>query len=93
IYLIGDKHGRPINRKALTHLIKRAAKDAGLPSDCVPHGLRKAMQRKLAEHGATTKQMQAISGHRTLKDTERYALEAEQAKLARAAITLIPDEG
>jgi len=93
IYLIGDKAGRPIKRKALTDLIKRAAKGAGLPPDCVPHGLRKALQRKLAEHGATTKQMQAVSGHATLDEVERYSREAEQARLARDAIARLPDEG
>jgi len=74
-------------------LIKRAAKGAGLPPDCVPHGLRKALQRKLAEHGATTKQMQAVSGHATLDEVERYSREAEQARLARDAIARLPDEG
>jgi hypothetical protein len=93
IYLIGDKHGRPIQRKALTDLIKRAAKAAGLPPDCVPHGLRKALQRKLAEHGATAKEMQAVAGHATLEQTELYSAGAEQARLARAAIARLPDEG
>jgi integrase len=93
VYLIGDEHGRPISRPTLTRLIKRAAKNAGLAPDCVPHGLRKALQRRLAEHGASAKQLQAISGHATLKETELYTEAADQVRLARAAIALLPDEG
>jgi hypothetical protein len=29
--------------------MKRAAKAAGLPAECVPHGLRNAQMRRLAE--------------------------------------------
>jgi integrase len=45
IHLIGDPNGRPIGRPALTMLMKRAAQAAGLPPECVPHGLRKAQMR------------------------------------------------
>src|ERR1700694_4153705 len=70
--LIGDEHGRAIKRDALTDLMKRAAKAAGLPPHCLPHGLRKAVMRRLAERGATAKELQAVSGHATLDEVERY---------------------
>lgn len=92
IYLIGDDNGRPISSNALTMLIRKAVKKAGLPKECVAHGLRKANQRLLAEGGATTKQMQSVSGHRTLKESERYSAQANQALLATSAIALLPDE-
>jgi site-specific recombinase XerD len=76
IYLIGDKQGRPLKRAALRWLVQRA----GLAKDCVPHGLRKAMQRLLSEHGATGKELQAVAGHATLKETERYTKAADQAR-------------
>src|SRR5262249_49806168 len=78
VYLIGDKNGRPINRRTLTVLISVATKAAGLPPECVAHGLRKAALRRLAEHGATSKEMQAISGHRSLAEIERYTQQADQ---------------
>jgi site-specific recombinase XerD len=53
--LIGDEHGRPMKRQAITDLIKRAAKEAGLPPHCKAHGLPKARMRRLAEQGASTK--------------------------------------
>jgi len=36
------------------------------------HGLRKAALRRLAEAGSTTKQIAAVSGHRSLAEIERY---------------------
>jgi integrase len=92
IYLVGDKDGRPIKRARLSALIVNAAKVAGLPTECVAHGLRKASMRRLAEHGSTVKEMQAISGHKTLGEIERYTREADQQRLARAAIGNLPDK-
>ena len=92
IYIIGSENGQPMSDGALTQFMVRAIKKAGLPEECVPHGLRKANQRLLAENNATTKQMQAISGHRSLRETERYSEAANRAALAIAAIALLPDE-
>ena len=92
VYLIGDKNGRPITRRTLSVLISVAAKAAGLPAECVAHGLRKAALRRLAEHGATSKEMQAISGHKTLAEIERYTQRADQRRLAQAAIGALPDK-
>jgi integrase len=92
IYLIGDRAGRPIKRGTLFLLIRKASKEAGLPPECVAHGLRKALLRRLAEHGATVSQIQAVSGHRTLGEVERYTKQAEQQRLAKAAIALLPDK-
>jgi site-specific recombinase XerD len=90
--LIGDEHGRPIGRAALTELMKRAAKAAGLPTHCLPHGLRKAVMRRLAERGGTAKELQAISGHMTLTEVERYTKQADQRVLSEAAIAKLRDE-
>jgi integrase len=91
--LIGDKHGRPIKQAALTALMKRAAKAAGLPERCLPHGLRKAVMRRLAERGGTAKELQAISGHVTLAEVERYTRAADQRALSEAAIAKLSREG
>src|SRR5215510_14060191 len=86
LYLIGDRAGRPITARRLSELISDAAKAAGLPRLCVAHGLRKAALRRLAEHGATSKEMQAVSGHKSLREIERYTQMADQQRLAKAAI-------
>jgi hypothetical protein len=44
--LIGKESGKPLSRAALSHLMRAAIKDAGLPAKCVSHGLRKAARRK-----------------------------------------------
>lgn len=92
LFLIGDRSGRPIKREQLSLLIAKAIEAAGLPSECVAHGLRKAALRRLAEHGATAKEMQAVSGHKTLAEIERYTHAADQQRLARAAISALPDQ-
>jgi integrase len=84
--LIGAANGRPITSQALTDLMKRAAAAAGLPAHCLPHGLRKAQMRRLAESGASTKQIAAVSGHKTLHEVERYTAAADQRRLSKSAI-------
>jgi len=65
---------------------------AGLPPHCVAHGLRKAALRRLSENQATTKEIAAVSGHRSLAEIERYTARADQARLARSAVAKLPDE-
>jgi integrase len=89
-HLITDARGKPL--AALTELIEIAVKRAGLPARCVAHGLRKAALRRLAEHGSTTKEIAAVSGHRSLSEIERYTARADQTGLAKAAIAKLPDD-
>jgi hypothetical protein len=79
----GDGQGRPVKRAALSHLMRVAIRQAGLPSRCVPHRLRKATLRTMAEHGASIKQLAAISGH------NRYTA-ADQPTLACRGIASLP---
>ena len=89
-HIITDARGRPL--RGLSELIERAVKIAGLPPHCVAHGLRKAALRRLAEHGSTTKEIAAMSGHRSLTEIERYTARADQARLAQSAVAKLPDE-
>jgi integrase len=59
---------------------------AGLPQHCTFHGLRKAALTRLADSGCSAHEIAAISGHKSLKETERYTKAADQARLARAAM-------
>jgi len=86
VTLIGDANGRPIQRGTLTLFMRKAVELAGLPSRCVPHGLRKAIMRRLAESGSSAKEIAAISGHRTLKEIERYTAAADQVRLSKGAM-------
>ena len=84
--LIGRADGRPFSERGLSQLIKTAVAAAGLPAKCVAHGLRKAKMRRLAERGATEKEIAAWSGHKTLREIERYTKAADQKRLARSAV-------
>jgi hypothetical protein len=48
--------------------------------------------RRLAEYGSTSKKIASMSGHRSLKEIERYTDAADQAHLARSAVARIPEE-
>jgi hypothetical protein len=41
---------------------------------------------------STTKEIAAMSGHRTLKEVERYTAAADQERLARSAMARLPEE-
>jgi integrase len=84
--LIGTEDGRPLTRAALSHVMRDAIKAAGLPAKCVSHGLRKAAMRRLAEDGKTEKQIAAVSGHKSLREVERYTAAADQRRLAQDAM-------
>jgi integrase len=92
MHLIGDQNGRPMTRPALTKLMKRAAKDACLGPECVPHGLRKAVLRRLAERGGSAKEIAAVSGHKSLREIERYTAAADQHRLSASAMGKLSDE-
>jgi integrase len=57
------------------------------------HGLRKSAAVRLVEAGCTTKEVQAITGHASLREVERYTKAAEQEKLARQAIARLIANG
>lgn len=86
--LIGREDGKPMTRPALSHLMRDAIKAAGLPAKCVSHGLRKAAMRRLAEGGKSTNQIASVSGHKTLREVERYTAAADQRRLAKDAMGL-----
>jgi hypothetical protein len=72
--------------------------EAGLPESCVPHGLRKAGCRIMAESDCTPHEIMGVSGHTTLKEVERYtkafnrkkAAARAQAKVAAAKDNVVP---
>ncbi len=52
------------------------------------HGLRKTAARVLAELGCSEKQIAAITGHKTTSMVSHYTREADQKRLATAAIEI-----
>jgi integrase len=60
--------------------------DAGLPDECVLHGLRKVAARDLAEAGCSAHEIMSVTGHQSLREVERYTRAANQRRLSEAAI-------
>ena len=78
--------GRPYSEREFNRRFRAAVDAAGLPANCVPHGLRKACCRRLAEMGCTTTQIAAISGHMTLKEIQRYCAAFDRKLAAKDAM-------
>jgi integrase len=77
--------GRPFTKKAFGDWFRKQVAAADLPDVCVPHGLRKASCRRLAEAGCSAHEIKAISGHRTLREVERYTTAVDNKHLAMRA--------
>jgi integrase len=62
---------------------------AGLPEDLSLHGLRKAWCRRAWEAGAPASEIMSVTGHKTLKEVERYIAAVDTEKLAHRVIARI----
>jgi integrase len=84
--LLTTSFGKPFTGNGFGGFMADKIAAAGLPEECVTHGLRKAAARRLAEAGCTTNEIASITGHATLQEVTRYTKAAEQKRLARSAI-------
>jgi len=78
---LATPQGKPCTQKAIDDMFRSACTAAGLPTSengaakadrCVPHGLRKAFCRRLADLGVPPMDIAALSGHLSLKEVMRY---------------------
>jgi integrase len=90
--LLVTETGKSYGANDFSEMFRSWCDAAGLPQHCVFHGLRKAACTRLADAGCTAHEIAAISGHKTLKEVERYTKGADQARLARAAMERIGNE-
>lgn len=83
-YLV-TQFGKPYTSTGFYNWFKRACVKANLPH-CSPHGLRKAVSRRLAESGATSLQGRAVTGHKTDREFAYYAEQANREAMADEAM-------
>ncbi|MGF9694738.1 site-specific integrase [Rhizobium sp. 0TCS1.26] len=83
--------GKGFTSNGFGNWFRRQCNAAGLPH-CSAHGLRKAASSRLAERGATEKQIMSITGHSTSKEVTRYTKAANQKRLAQSAMGLLGEE-
>jgi integrase/recombinase XerD len=67
-----SKSGRPLSRNALWAVVKRSARQAGLPSAVSPHTLRHSFATHLLAGGADLRVVQEMLGHVSIATTQVY---------------------
>ena len=77
--------GRPFTSAGFGNWFRDQCDRANL-RHCSAHGLRKATAAALAEAGASTHEIAAVTGHLSLGEIERYARAVRKKKLADAAM-------
>jgi integrase len=82
--------GAPFSDTKFGQHFRRWCTEANL-TGCSPHGLRKAACRRLAEAGCSAPEIAAISGHKSLKEVQRYIAAADQARLAEAGFARLTE--
>lgn len=87
-----DSNGKKYTESTFQHFFSAAIKAAGLIGR-TPHGLRKTACVRLADAGCSALQIQAISGHKSLRECEKYVQEANRRRLAVEAMARIAHLG
>jgi integrase len=75
-------YGKPRSKYGLGNDFAKWATEAGLPSRCRLHGLKKGGMRRGAEAGMTTHELMAFSGHKTLTMVQHYTNDVDRKRLA-----------
>lgn len=88
--ILANQFGRPWDAHTLSGALPRELRRLGLPRGLNVHGLRKMFASSLADNGASTHQIQAGTGHRTLGMVAHYTRSADQQRLNQGAISLLP---
>lgn len=90
-FLVTTQFGKPFTDAGLGNRMRKWCDDAGLPQ-CSLHGLRKAMSRILAEHGATDAEGQSVTGHKKDTTFAYYRAKANRSALADRALSNLLSE-
>lgn len=84
--------GRSRTAAGLGSSMRRWCDKAGLPL-CSAHGLRKAICRRIAEIEGDVFKVMAVSGHKNLKEAQRYCDQFGRKAKADSAIASLPSGG
>lgn len=80
--------GKPFTSAGFGNWFRDRCNEAGLKG-LAAHGLRKALQAIGADAGLTDRQLMAIAGHETAKETTRYTQGRDRALLAKSGMKLL----
>jgi integrase len=73
VYLVSER-ATPFKKESFGNWFRDRCREAGL-AGCSPHGLRKACVVRMIELDCSPFQIMAVTGHRTMKEIERYGRE------------------
>lgn len=82
--------GKPFTSAGFGNWFRDRCNEAGLQG-LAAHGLRKALQAIGADAGLSDRQLMAIAGHETAKETTRYTQRRDRAALARSGMKLLEE--
>ena len=86
LFMLSRADGVPWQPDRLTGALHHALVKLGFRPQLGIHGLRKLMATDLAQHGASTHEIAAVTGHRSLDMVALYTAAVDQERLAGAAI-------
>lgn len=87
---LSTQSGQPRTKAGFGTWFREVCKTAGVPGRA--HGLRKAGARRLAENGATDKQLNAVYGWSDeSRESATYTRAADRARLAEDALAKLPE--
>jgi integrase len=89
VTVLTREDGTPWDRDALTMAVMRVMEEIGRKGLNM-HGLRKLAAVRLAEAGSSVHEIAAVTGHASLAQVALYTRDADQARLARAAVVRLP---
>lgn len=85
-FICGDR-GKPLTKETFGNVFRVACNSAGVKKSA--HGIRKIATTRAANNGATTAQMKAIFGWENDAMPALYGKNADRAKLARDAMSML----
>jgi integrase len=91
VTILNTEFGKPFTIDGFSGFMRDAIKQAGLPMDCKPHGLRKTLGRRLADAGVSAHDIMAALVHTTLAQAENYTREADRRRGGRRAVLQLND--
>jgi integrase len=83
--ILADQNRQPWHPQHLTAQLRTALNRLGMPGLNI-HGVRKYVAASLANAGASTHEIAAMTGHKTLGMVQHYTISADRERLAEQAV-------
>ncbi len=81
----GEDHSGALSGSTIQHIVKNAARRAGITKRTTPHSLRHAYATHHLEQGTNLREIQLLLGHRSLNSTAVYTHVARSAVAASSS--------